>query len=798
MKKKIISLLCFLAIPLASTLAQKNLPQAIGNFVGYTKENNSVLLDAGNAKVMITAYTPEIVRIRMTKSSFLPDFSYAVIKSPEASFEIEDKGNDLWLSTGKMYVKVSKNPFRIGFYNNNKECIHEDYSDFGYSWIGNNVTLDMKLFKDEKFIGLGEKTGGLNRRGSTFVNWNSDVPAYGTNADPIYASIPFYIGMHSQKDVYGLFLDNSYKTTFNMGGSTDDKFTSITIPDGEMNYYFIGGSNVAGIINNYTALTGRAKLPPLWSLGYQQCRWSYFPDKEVMNIASTFREKSIPCDVIYLDINYMDNYKVFTFSPQNFPQPAEMVKKLKDMGFHVVCIIDPGLKIEEGYPAYDEGVKNNYFVKLPDGKDYVGEVWPGRSHFPDFTNPVVRKWWGKMFSAYTDKGIDGFWNDMNEPSAWGQSIPDMVEFNFDGHKTTMLEAHNLFGMQMARSTYEGARDQMNGGRPLTITRATYAGGQRYTTIWTGDNFASDEHMLLGTRLVNSLGVSGFPFAGPDIGGFIGIPSRELITRWLSLAVYTPFMRNHSDYGNLHREPWVFGKDWENIQREMINQRYKLLPYIYSTFKEATETGMPACRTLAIDYTFDENIYKNDYENEYLFGDNFLVCPVSSKQEISKVYLPEGNWYRLSNDEFFTGKKSCLVESPISELPVFVKAGAIVPMQSVAQFTAQKTDETLIVHIYNGNEQSKYSYYEDDGLTYSFEKGAYYKRLISFNSQKKSIEFGQKEGTYASKFKKLKLVLHGFDAKLQPVVNHKSVKLTKEGNTQVFDTVLDDQKIVIDL
>jgi alpha-glucosidase len=459
----------------------------------------------------------------------------------------------------------------------------------------------------------------------------------------------------------------------------------------------------------------------------------------------------------------MDNYKIFTFSPENYPKPAGTIAELKKMGFKVVVIIDPGLKVEPGYFAYEEGVKNNYFVKYPNGTNYIGSVWPGRSHFPDFTNPKVREWWGGMFKVYTDAGIDGYWNDVNEPAAWGQNIPDLVQFDFDGHKTTMSQAHNVYGMQMVRSTYEGVRKLNPDKRPLTITRATYAGGQRYSTIWTGDNASYDGHMLLGTRLVNSLGVSGFPFAGPDIGGFIGEPSKELITRWLSIGVYTPFMRTHVDYDHNYREPWIYGKESEKINRELINQRYRLLPYIYSTAYEATQSGLPVSRTLAINYSFDDQVYKPEYENEYLFGENILVAPVVSSQQYAKVYLPAGGWYHLLTDEYSGGGQEIVVAAPLSDLPVFARAGSIIPMQSVIQNTTEKPDETLILQVYAGKDPSVFTYYEDDGVSYAFEKGSYYKRVLKYDPAKRQIGIGAREGSFSSKFSKVKLVLHGFSA-----------------------------------
>ncbi|MFH0759941.1 MAG: TIM-barrel domain-containing protein [Bacteroidota bacterium] len=742
-------------------------------------EGNGVVLTTREAQMRLSAYGPDIIRVRVTREKPAADFSYAVIGKPDGKLgKISENDQAIVYSTGKVSVTVNKSPLRLKFTDGSGRVISEDDPALGVSWMGNEVTSYRRLFPDERFIGLGEKTGGLNRRGSSYVNWNSDVPAYALDKDPLYSTIPFFIGMHD-KLVYGIFLDNSYKTFFDFGASTDGRMSSFGAPDGELNYYLISGETVADIIRNYTGLTGRAQLPPLWSFGYQQCRWSYYPDKELLTIAKTFRDKQIPIDVLYLDIHYMDNYKIFTFSPENYPNPKETIAELKNMGFKVVVIIDPGLKIESGYSAYEEGVKNNYFIKYPDGTDYTGSVWPGPSHFPDFTNPLVRDWWGGLFKVYTDAGIDGYWNDMNEPAAWGQNIPDLVQFDFDGHNTTMSQAHNVYGMQMVRSTYDGIRKLNPDKRPLTITRATYAGGQRYSTIWTGDNASYDDHMLLGTRLVNSLGVSGFPFAGPDVGGFVGEPSPDLIMRWLSIGIYTPFLRNHVDYNHNYREPWIYGKENEKIARELINQRYRLLPYIYSAAYEATQTGLPVSRTLAIDYSFDDQIYRPEFENEYLFGDGLLVAPVVSTQKFTKVYLPAAGWYRLSTDAYFEGGKEILAEAPIDDLPVFAKAGAIIPMQSVIQNTTMKPDETMLLHIYYGKHPTTFTYYVDDGVSFEYERGVYFKRQISFNPSKNEISIGEKEGSMTGKFTKVKLILHGFPAINEIKVNGTGAGVNKE-------------------
>ncbi|MEI7498887.1 MAG: TIM-barrel domain-containing protein [Bacteroidota bacterium] len=765
--------------------AQSELPVFAGKVKSINLSEHSLIVKTDNAFAEIYTYSPTVIRVRINRKEPKYDFSYAVIQKPSSYFRgMQEKGDSVQLFTDSLQLVLYKNPMRIVVKSISGEMISEDYASLPVSWLGTEVTCYKKLFPDEKFLGLGEKTGNLDKRGNSFENWNSDVPAYATNHDPLYQSIPFFIGIHG-KVAYGIFLDNSYRTKFNFGASTDEQFSSFSAADGEMDYYIFGASDVAGIISDYTWLTGRMPMPPYWSLGYHQCRWSYFPESQVMSIAQQFRDKQIPCDAIYLDIDYMDAYKIFTWHKERFPQPKAMIDKLNGMGFHVVTIIDPGIKVEKGYFAYEEGVANNYFAKYPDGSNYIGSVWPGRCHFPDFTKESTRKWWGASFSSLVDPGVEGFWNDMNEPSAWGQSIPNIVQFDFEGRKGSITQAHNIYGLEMSRATFEGTRALLKGKRPFVITRAGFAGIQRYSMVWTGDNEATDDHMLLSARMVTGLGLSGVSFTGPDVGGFMGNPSEQLITRWMSLGVYTPFFRNHSAWDTKSKEPWSFGLNVEYMLKDMIKQRYRLLPYIYSAMYESTRSGMPVARSLAINYTFDEKVYWWKYQNEYLFGDNLLIAPVSCNQQAAKVYLPEGGWYRLSSGEFYKGNAEVTVDAPLNDLPVFVKASGIIPMQSDIQFTAQKPSPVLDLHIYNGNKPNSFTYYEDDGSTYQFENGQFYRRKITFDPGKKTIDISKAEGSFASKYTSFRLIFHSFDNLMTIKSNGNDYSLKLKSTTERF-------------
>lgn len=729
----------------------------LSNADTVTERDNYLLINTAGAEARVWVYSPTVIRVCVTRNGKEPDESFAVIERPLESFTWQKLYDTVEVDTSELKLVINLHPLRFNFFTADGKPLSEDDKRFGINWQAERVINYRKLYPDEKFLGLGEKQGDLNRRGCNYVNWNTDAAMHTITTDPLYKTFPFFIGLHSGLS-YGLFFDNTHKSYFDFGATTDEQMSWFGADGGDMNYYFFGAQSLRNIIEDYTWLTGRMEMPPLWSLGYQQCRWSYMSAQEVLEVAKKFRERNIPADVMYCDIDYMDGYKIFTWNKETFPYPKGMINELKSMNFKLVTIVDPGIKIDDDYQQYKEGVDRGYFATYPNGELYVGSVWPGRCHFPDFLNEEVREWWGSAFTALADPGVEGFWNDMNEPAAWGQNMPWMVKF---GDKF-MPEVRNVYGMQMSRGTYDGTKRILNGKRPFILTRAAYCGTQRYSAIWTGDNAATDEHMLFGQRLVNSLGLAGMSMIGVDIGGFMGNPTPELMVRWNSLGPYVPMFRNHAALGMSMREPWQWGEEYEAIIKKDIEQRYKLLPYIYSGFYQSTQTGLPLARTLAIDYTSDENIYDYRYQNQFLFSDSLLVAPVISTSEMAEVYLPAGDWYRLSSDKRFEGNQTITVASPLTDLPVFIKASGIVPTQNVIQNTSEPGDGILQIHIWNGDEPNTFVYYEDDGTTYDYQNGSFHKRTITFNPQKKEIEFGLVEGSFVSKYSKLSVVWHGFE------------------------------------
>ncbi|MES2276691.1 MAG: TIM-barrel domain-containing protein [Bacteroidota bacterium] len=742
-----------------SIFAQTGPVKSPGNVKIATVANQQITITTDNAFAQVTVYSPSVIRIRMDKQPLASDFSYAVIAQPQTTkASITQNANEISIVTDSLKAIISKTPFSVVFYTLDGKVISQDETGLNTSWVNESVTTYKHIQDGERFIGLGEKTGDLDRKGNGYTNWNTDAFGYATNQDPIYSTIPFYIGIHHGLN-YGIFMDNTYQSDFNFGAS-NNRYSSFGARGGEMNYYFIYHKHVADIITSYTALTGRMKMPPLWSLGYQQNRYSYYPETEVFRIAQTLREKKLPADGITLDIHYMDHYKVFTWDKERFPDPKKMNAKLKDMGFKLTVIVDPGVKVEKGYGTYDRGYAANIFAKYPDSTNYTGEVWPGWCNFPDFTNPKARLWWGSELKKYGEDGISGIWNDMNEIATWGQKMPDNIIFDYDGRKASHLQTRNVYALQMARASYEGGKAAF-GKRPFVLTRAGYAGLQRYTAIWTGDNRAEDSHMLAGVRLLNSLGLSGVPFTGMDIGGFTGNGTPSLFARWIQIGAFNPYFRNHTAVNTKSAEPWTFGEEVLEISRNYINLRYKLMPYLYSAFYEATQNGHPLMRSLAIDYTFDQNIYNTQYQNQYLFGSAFLVMPFEGAASYGKVYFPAGKWYNLYTGAVQAGGEEKIIELSNQKLPVYVKESSIIPMQSLVQTTAQQPTDTLVVHVYQGEKNNNYTYYEDDGESYNYETGAYFKRQISYDAAKRQISFEKADGALKSKFNHIKVVMHGF-------------------------------------
>ncbi|MFH1194948.1 MAG: glycoside hydrolase family 31 protein [bacterium] len=696
----------------------------VGEVKSFQKFDNRVEFELTNAKFNLYIYSSDVIRFRYTnQKEFSKAPSYAVVASqPEMTqFNFTDMKDHFALETKDLIIIIHKAPTRVRIFDKNKNLINCDDESFGVSFNNDEVKCFKKLLPGENFYGLGEKSDDLRKNGNQYEMWNTDFPAYTRKKDALYVSIPFFMGIKDFK-AYGIFFDNTYKSHFNMGAS-NDRFYWFGADAGEMDYYFIYGPEIKNVISNYTKLTGRMELPPKWSLGYQQSRWSYYPESEVRDIAENFRERGIPCDVIYLDIHYMDGYRVFTWDKERFPQPEEMLSDLARDGFKIIPIIDPGVKADTNYFAAKDGLKKNVFAKYPDGEFYKGEVWPSWAYFPDFTKKITRDWWGEKLSALMKQGVAGFWNDMNEPAVWGQSFPDIVQFDDNGFGADHRKIHNVFGLEMAHATRD-AINKYSDQRKFILTRAAFAGVQRYAAVWTGDNEATDEHLMLSCTMAQNMGLSGLSFVGPDAGGFIGDPTPRMYVRWMELGAFTPFFRGHSEIGARAKEPWAFNEFTERQVKELIQLRYRMIPFWYNEFYNSTLTGLPVLRAMYLNFQKDENCYSRDAQFQFMLGENILVAPVLNQyDDFKKFYLPEGKWYDMTNEEVVDGGKWIVKEAPIDRLLWFLREGGIIPMQESMNYIGEKEVDQIELTVFPSI-SSKFSLYEDDGTSFKYKSGEF--------------------------------------------------------------------------
>lgn len=564
--------------------------------------------------------------------------------------------------------------------------------------------LRLSLQPGDHVYGLGDKAGPMDRRGRVFTLWNTDAYAWDAARDPLYKSIPFVLIEHAGH-AFGVFVDNTQRMTVDVG-KTEPDVLSFTVAEGAIDWYLIDGPTPRDVLQRYTALTGRTPLPPKWALGFQQSRYTYLPEARVREVAKTLRDKRIPADAIWLDIGFQDANKPFTVDRKAFPHFEGMLSDLRKDGFHTVLITDLHIAKQAGYAPYDSGKAIDAFAKR-EGEDFVGKVWPGDSVFPDFTRARVRDWWGGLYADFVRMGAAGFWNDMNEPSVFdgpGGTMPDDVLHRLDdGTTRTHAQLHNAYGMLNARATYEGLSRLQPNVRPFVLTRAAYAGTQRYAA----------PNLL-------SLGLSGMALSGDDVGGFIGSPPADLLTRWYQLGAWQPIFRNHAATDTRDHEAWVDGPEQEALRRAAIEQRYRLLPYLYTAAEENARTGAPITRPVWFEYPGAAGS-----DRDFLFGRDLLIAPVVTERlDPHVVQLPPGAWYGLHDGKRYTGMVT--FDPAPSDVPVFVHAGAIVPMQPVVQHTARTPDGPLEVHVWwpEAGAPCDGALYDDDGTSLAYRRAAF--------------------------------------------------------------------------
>lgn len=755
------------AVALAATCAHASGP-ATASGADVRHRSDGIEIANGAATMQVTALTDSILRVRIGRGSALPeDSSWAVPPAVRHStIAVESTGDGF--KTGAMVVHVDPASLAITVTDPEGHVISADLPD-AVRFDGAGFELHKALPVTEHVFGMGDKTGLLDRRGYTFTEWNTDFFGFSPSSDPIYKSIPFFIGAGGASGSYGLFLDNTWRATFDFAHKAENVL-AISSVGGPIDYYLIAGPSTADVVHRYTYLTGRPALAPLWSLGYQQSRWGYKSDSDIREIAGRLRSDKIPADVIWMDIDYQDHDRPFTVDRAAFPDLRKLNTDMNAEGIRLVAITDlhiaylPG----QGYAPFDSGLAGNHFVHKADGSLYVAPVWPGPSVFPDFTRASTRTWWGSLYKDFIADGFAGFWNDMDEPAVFETPTKTMPLDNvhriesddFAPRSATHAEIHNVYGMQNTRGTAEGMERLRPGIRPFVMTRASYAGGQRYAATWTGDNSSSWDHLRLCVEQLTNLGLSGFSYSGCDVGGFVGGASPDLLTRWYEVAAFTPVFRNHSAHDAPRSEPWVDGPKHLAIRRRFIEERYRLMPYFYAAAELNSRTGDPIMRPVFYDYpdALETGCYG---PLSFTVGKSLLVSgpPSPESPDPFTICLPDGGWF-----DYWTGlpvTESKLTESPkLDDLPVFVRSGTILPRQPLVQSTSVTPNGPLSLDIYPGPDCSGTLYF-DDGLSVN---GPSLRQTVhcAVTANGLALQFDRREGLFQPWWNAIAVTVHGWD------------------------------------
>ncbi len=776
---------------------------------------NGIRVQNAGEVMELTALRDDVIRVRVWPQGGEPeDASWAVLPAAlhsTAAVTPEAHG----FATGKLHVVVGAD-LALTVSDLQGHVLQQDAEPLVRH--GKDFRVYKQLTTDDHFFGLGDKPGPLDRAGEAFTMWNTDHFGWQESTDPIYKSIPFFLQMREGRTL-GVFFNNTFRSFFDFGRENPREY-SFGSTDGPLDYFLLYGPEPKQVLSTYAWLTGPTPLPPLWSLGFQQSRYTYSPESQLLDVEHRLRADHIPSDVLWLDIDFQKNNMPFTVDPERFPNFPQLVKNLAADQFHLVVITDLHIAKQPGtgYAPYDSGVAGDRFVKLPDGSTYVGTVWPGAAVFPDFTQAQTRAWWGSLFKDFVAEGVAGFWNDMNEPAVFNvatKTMPDDVQHRIDEpgfakRTATHLEIHNLYGMLNSEGTYDGMLKLRPNERPFVMTRASFAGGQRYAVTWTGDNSSTWNHLRMTMPQLMNLGLSGFSMAGADVGGFAGSPSPELLTKWLEISAFQPIDRDHSAKGTRPHEVWVDGPAQEAIRRHYIEERYRLLPYLYTTVEETSHDGIPLMRPLFVEFphaTADEHpIDLDDSGSEFLVGKDLLVAPNPSPDEIApyEVHLPPGTWFDYWTGERFernnksqasdleqrdklNANKPLLIQPSLEVLPVYVRGGSILPLEPLTQSTEEKPVGPLTLRIYPATDPGTPctgEVYTDDGHSFAYRKDNYARVRIACSVAQDgsmTVEFTPQEGSFTPWWTGYRLEIYTLAAKLNTAsVDGKSLPLQQNG------------------
>jgi alpha-glucosidase len=735
----------------------------------------SVRLRAGDATIEVTALAPDLFRVGLFGEGRPVDYrSAAVAKTAWADAQAQVDSSGTRITTAECTATIGLQPLRIGFVDSAGRPFATDDPRLGMGFVplGPDVVDPLgspaRVYKQHRptthYFGCGERTGGLEKTGSHQVFWNVDPPMGHTAAlNNMYTSVPFLMAIDGGQ-AWGLFVDSGYRMEFDLANEASDR-CGFAVDGGPLIYYVFAGPTPARVLERYTELTGRIWLPPRWALGNHQSRWGYRTADEVVELVREFRARDLPLDAVYLDIDYMDGYRVFTWDKKRFADPAELAKQLRAQGVKLVTIVDPGVKIDERYAVYTTGRDNELFCRTFSGDEYHNVVWPGMCAFPDFTNPRTRAWWSDWHRALLDVGVAGIWCDMNEPTVFvptPQTLPADVSHHGDSEARLHVQVHNLYGQLMASAAHEAIRQQRPDQRPFVISRAGFAGLQRWALHWTGDNSSWWEHLWMSMPQLQNLGLSGYAWVGVDIGGFSGDATAELLARWTEFGIFQPFCRNHSAWNTRPQEPWAFGERFEALIRGALQLRQRLVPYLYSLFEEASRTGAPILRPLLFAYPEDETTYSAD--DEFMLGDALLVAPIARPgTEYRHVYLPRGTWVHHWTGETVRGPSHVLVHAPLGQPAVYVKANTPIPMWPVLNFDGERAPDPLtwLIHVANAD-AGEFTAYEDAGEGYDYQQGEFCRMRAECRVDSKRVEVRLEapEGQYVAPRSQIEVELRG--------------------------------------
>ncbi len=683
--------------------------------------------------------TPACTRLSFDNSNVTDKRNYSdgVLESLRAGKKIPPSAKPVTFSTTACAIETGASRFKIHLAGGSVL----ETADDGFGFNGDKAIFNFNTTEASGYYGFGERTKRFNKSGDSLDFFNVDVCGTHQHSfqrddyDPAYVSIPFAI-IRTNGICTGLYLDNPERLVFDIGQIEPGHLICQSL-GGNNDLYIINGPTIKDVVRNFTAITGRAEVPPLWSLGHHQCRWGYKTAAEFRTLRDKFLQFDLPVSALWYDIDYMDEYRVFTWDRCDIPKPTALNLELKRAGIRSVAIVDPGVKLEKGCEVYENGKKRDVFCKTASGRDYVGRVWPGDTVFPDFTIKHAQDWWaGHLAKFIKESALDGAWLDMNEP-ATGWSAPE--DMRFGGGSISHVKYHNQYGHFMAKASRQAFNQLNPQARPFLLTRSGFAGTQRYSAIWSGDNVSSWEHLRMSIPCTINLGLSGVAFNGPDVGGFFGHTDEELLTRWYQAGFLFPFFRNHSTNHTKEQEPWSFGPLCLARIRDAVYTRYRLMPYLYNCFFAHHLAGDPVLRPLL--YEFDDKAFEN-LDNQFMVGASIMVAPIleqatSGNTVVSRgvksqqrfVTLPQGWWFDLIAGEWIEGGRTIPCSASLDQVPMFVRDGAIIPYYNGRVRNSEMKLTKIELHVFIKDRSAQLDYFIDDCESRKYLEGSYNKASI---------------------------------------------------------------------